>query len=186
MVGPTGEVVLADINAEMLAVGRDRLLNKGLSNCATVRLNAEALPFDDGCFDCITIGFGLRNVTDKEAALAEMQRVLRPQGVLLVLEFSHVENPLLRGAYKSFQALWPTAGRVLANDAESYRYLVESIEVHPKQAGLKLMLEDAGFERVEYHNLVGGAAAIHRGEATGAKAPGYPASPAQRKTELEK
>ena len=179
IVGPTGQVVLADINAEMLAVGRDRLLNKGLTNCETIRLNAEVLPFADNFFDCITIGFGLRNVTHKEVALAEMHRVLRPQGVLLVLEFSHVENPLLRGAYKSFQALWPTAGRVLANDSDSYRYLVESIEVHPKQAGLKLLLEDAGFERVEYQNLVGGAAAIHRGEATGNAAPGYPTSSAE-------
>lgn len=164
LVGTDGQIILGDINAEMLGVGRDRLLDKGISNCDCARLNAESLPFADDFFDCITIGFGLRNVTHKDVALAEMCRVLRPNGVLLVLEFSHIENPVLRSAYKSFQALWPTAGRILANDAESYRYLVESIEVHPKQAGLKLLIEDAGFERVEYHNLVGGAAAIHRAE----------------------
>ena len=165
IVGPQGQVILADINAEMLGVGRDRLIDKAVSNCDCTRLNAEALPFADDFFDCITIGFGLRNVTHKDRALAEMCRVLKPQGVLLVLEFSHIENPLLRGAYKSFQALWPAAGRALVNDADSYRYLVESIEVHPNQAGLKLLIEDAGFEAVEYHNLVGGAAAIHRAEA---------------------
>jgi len=165
LVGPDGHVILADINAEMLTVGRDRLIDKAVNNCDCTRLNAEALPFGDDFFDCVTIGFGLRNVTHKDRALAEMCRVLKPQGVLLVLEFSHIENPLLRGAYKSFQALWPAAGRILANDADSYRYLVESIDVHPKQAALKLLIEDAGFDRVEYHNLIGGAAAIHRAEA---------------------
>ena len=164
-VGPRGRVVLSDINGAMLARGRDRLLDRGIAGIDTVQANAEALPFGDASFDCITIGFGLRNVTDKARALTEMRRVLRPGGVLLVLEFSHVQHPLLRRAYAGWQALWPLAGRLVVGDAEPYRYLVESIRMHPDQAALKLMLSDAGFEQVEVHNLLGGAAAIHRGEA---------------------
>ena len=162
IVGDTGQVVLADINSEMLEVGRERLLDKGITNARACQANAEHLPFDDNTFDCLTIGFGLRNVTDKDRALREMCRVLRPGGVLLVLEFSHIENPLLRQAYQGFQALWPAAGKALVNDSESYKYLVESIRVHPKQSQLKLMIKDAGFENVSIDNLVGGAAAIHR------------------------
>jgi demethylmenaquinone methyltransferase/2-methoxy-6-polyprenyl-1,4-benzoquinol methylase len=156
--------VLSDINATMLAVGRDRLLDDGISNVSLCQADAQALPFGNASFDCLTIGFGLRNVTDKERALREMWRVLRPGGVLLILEFSHIENPLLRTAYQGFQALWPSAGRLLVGDADAYTYLVESIRVHPKQRALKLMISDAGFTKVEYHNLAGGAAAIHRAE----------------------
>ena len=163
VVGPEGQVVLADINAEMLEVGRERLLDSGITNARACQANAEYLPFADEQFHCVTIGFGLRNVTDKDRALREMCRVLRPGGTLLVLEFSHIENPLLRGAYHSFQALWPAAGKALIGDSESYKYLVESIRVHPKQNALKLMNKDAGFEDLSVDNLVGGAAAIHRG-----------------------
>lgn len=162
VVGADGSVVLSDINAEMLSVGRDKLLNQGVGAIAVCQANAESLPFASESFDCVTIGFGLRNVTAKDVALREMRRVLRPGGVLLVLEFSHIENPALRGAYQGFQALWPAAGRLLVGDGDSYRYLVESIRMHPPQAALKLMISDAGFADVEYHNLVGGAAAIHR------------------------
>jgi demethylmenaquinone methyltransferase/2-methoxy-6-polyprenyl-1,4-benzoquinol methylase len=164
IVGSQGCVVLSDINATMLAVGRDRLLDDGISNVSLCQADAQALPFGNASFDCLTIGFGLRNVTDKERALREMWRVLRPGGVLLILEFSHIENPLLRTAYQGFQALWPSAGRLLVGDADAYTYLVESIRVHPKQRALKLMISDAGFTKVEYHNLAGGAAAIHRAE----------------------
>ena len=162
IVGDEGQVVLADINADMLSVGRERLLDKGITNARACQANAEQLPFADHSFDCLTIGFGLRNVTDKDQALREMCRVLRPGGVLLVLEFSHIENPVLRQAYKGFQALWPAAGKALVNDSDSYKYLVESIRVHPKQDQLKLMIKDAGFTNVTVDNLLGGAAAIHR------------------------
>ena len=165
VVGSDGQVVLADINADMLEVGRERLLDKGITNARACQANAEHLPFDDHAFNCVTIGFGLRNVTDKDQALREMCRVLKPGGVLLVLEFSHIENPLLRQAYQGFQALWPAAGKALVNDAASYKYLAESIRVHPKQNQLKLMIKDAGFENLSVDNLVGGAAAIHRGTA---------------------
>ncbi|MEM7220322.1 MAG: class I SAM-dependent methyltransferase [Pseudomonadota bacterium] len=164
-VGGSGEVVLADINAQMLEVGRDRMIEQGCDNVRCTRLNAEALPFADASFDCVTIGFGLRNVTDKARALEEMRRVLRPGCALLVLEFSKVRNPLARSAYRSFQALWPAAGKLLVGDAAPYRYLVESIEMHPGQEALALMLRDAGFDAVEHHDLAGGAAAIHRGVA---------------------
>ncbi len=165
VVGATGSVVLADINAEMMRVGRDRLLDKGLAQVAFCQANGEHLPFADGTFDCITIGFGLRNFTDKVAALAELRRVLVPDGRLLVLEFSKPENPVIEAGYKAFQSLWPGMGRLLVGDADSYRYLVESIDVHPSQKALKLMMEDAGFASVSYHNLLTGVAAIHRGVA---------------------
>jgi len=163
VVGANGQVVLADINAEMLEVGRERLLDSGITNVRACQANAEYLPFADNQFNCVTIGFGLRNVTNKDRALREMCRVLGPGGTLLVLEFSHIENPLLRGAYQGFQALWPAAGKALVGDSDSYKYLVESIRVHPKQNALKLMIKDAGFDDVSVDNLVGGAAAIHRG-----------------------
>ena len=162
-VGDSGAVVLADINAGMMAVGRARLLDRGLAQVDFCQTSAETLPFADASFDCVVIGFGLRNFTDKEAALSEILRVLAPGGVLLVLEFSKPENPLLDSAYSLFQSLWPGMGKLVVGDADSYRYLVESIHVHPSQKALKLMMEDAGFESVEYHNLVGGVAAIHRG-----------------------
>ena len=163
VVGPSGTVVLADINAEMMRVGRDRLLDRGLAQVAFCQANGEHLPFPDASFDCIAIGFGLRNFTDKVAALAEFKRVLVPGGRLLVLEFSKPENPVIEAGYKAFQSLWPGMGRMLVGDADSYRYLVESIDVHPSQQALKLMMEDAGLEAVSYHNLLTGVAAIHRG-----------------------
>jgi demethylmenaquinone methyltransferase/2-methoxy-6-polyprenyl-1,4-benzoquinol methylase len=159
---PGGEVVLVDINAEMLARGRDRLLDAGLTP-SIVRCDAERLPFVSDHFDCVTIGFGLRNVTRKELALREMHRVLRPGGRLVVLEFSRIYKPLapLYDAY-SFTVL-PWLGRMVAGDADSYRYLAESIRVHPGQEALKESLEGAGFERVDYFNLSAGVVAVHRG-----------------------
>jgi demethylmenaquinone methyltransferase/2-methoxy-6-polyprenyl-1,4-benzoquinol methylase len=162
-VGPEGTVVLGDINAAMMGVGRDRLLNQGQSQVNFCQTRAESLPFADGSFNCVVIGFGLRNFTDKAAALRELNRVLVPGGVLLILEFSKPQNPVLETAYNTFQALWPGMGKLVAGDASSYQYLVESIRVHPNQEALKLMLEDAGFREVEYHNLIGGIAALHRG-----------------------
>jgi demethylmenaquinone methyltransferase/2-methoxy-6-polyprenyl-1,4-benzoquinol methylase len=162
-VGDTGEVVLADINPAMINVGRDRLLDEGHAQVAFCQSSAEALPFADGSFHCVAIGFGLRNFTDKDAALREIARVLAPGGVLLVLEFSKPESPMLESAYSVFQSLWPGMGKLVVGDADSYQYLVESIRMHPSQKALKLMMGDAGFADVEYHNLAGGIAAIHRG-----------------------
>jgi len=164
-VGAEGQVVLADINESMLKVGRDRLADRGIAgNLETVQANAESLPFDDNRFDVVTIAFGLRNVTNKEKALAEMQRVLKPGGRLLVLEFSKPRNELLSRAYDfySFQAL-PRMGGMVTGDADSYRYLAESIRMHPNQETLKAMMTEAGLERVQYHNLTGGIVALHRG-----------------------
>lgn len=163
VVGETGQVVLADINGEMMRVGRDRLLDQGLTQVSFCQANGERLPFADATFNCITIGFGLRNFTDKLTALKELKRILVPRGALLVLEFSRPENPVIEAGYKAFQSLWPGMGRLLVGDADSYRYLVESIEMHPSQEALKLMMEDAGFAQVEYHNFLSGVAAIHRG-----------------------
>lgn len=161
-VGSRGEVVLTDINYGMLRVGRDRLIDAGIV-IPVVQCDAEKLPFGSDYFDCVSIGFGLRNVTRKEAALAEMRRVLRPGGRLLVLEFSKVWEPLkpLYDAY-SFGVL-PRLGQLVAGDAEAYRYLAESIRTHPDQEGLKQMMERAGLERVEYFNLAAGVVALHRG-----------------------
>ena len=161
-VGAAGEVVLTDINASMLWRGRDRLADDGVVVPA-VQCDAEQLPFADSYFDCVTIGFGLRNVTRKARALKEMTRVLRPGGRLLVLEFSRIWEPLrpLYDVY-SFQVL-PRLGRAIADDADSYRYLAESIRNHPGQEELKLMMTAAGLERVEYWNLSAGVVALHRG-----------------------
>ena len=161
-VGAGGEVVLTDINPAMLKLGRDRLLDGGVV-APVAQCNAEALPFPPGRFDCVSVAFGLRNMTRKDAALSEMRRVLKPGGRLLVLEFSRVWGPLkpLYDAY-SFGVL-PRLGQLVANDAAAYRYLAESIRVHPDQESLKLMMEHAGFERVEYFNLAAGAVALHRG-----------------------
>jgi len=164
-VGERGLVVLTDINAAMLGRGRDRLTDRGLvANLAYAQANAEKLPFADASFDCVTIGFGLRNVTDKARALASMQRVLRPGGQLLVLEFSHPVAPGLKPLYDaySFRVL-PLLGRVVAHDASSYRYLAESIRMHPDQETLLGMMRDAGLEDCRYHNLMGGIVAVHRG-----------------------
>lgn len=161
-VGPDGAVMLADINRNMLLRGRDRLLDAG-AVLPLVRCDAEALPFPAASFDCVAIAFGLRNVTRKERALAEMARVLAPGGRLLVLEFSRVWKPLapLYDAY-SFRVL-PRLGQLVAGDAQSYRYLAESIRMHPDQDTLKHMLEEAGLERVDYLNLTAGVVALHRG-----------------------
>jgi demethylmenaquinone methyltransferase/2-methoxy-6-polyprenyl-1,4-benzoquinol methylase len=164
-VGGSGLIVLSDINASMLARGRDRLLNEGFArNVYCVQANAERLPFPDGFFDCITIGFGLRNVTDKAAALAAMGRALKPGGQLLVLEFSHPAIAALQPLYDaySFHVL-PLLGRLVAKDEASYRYLAESIRKHPDQEALLAMMRDAGLEGCKYHNLAGGIVAVHRG-----------------------
>ncbi|WP_299256438.1 bifunctional demethylmenaquinone methyltransferase/2-methoxy-6-polyprenyl-1,4-benzoquinol methylase UbiE [uncultured Kushneria sp.] len=164
-VGPTGRVVLADINASMLQVGRDRLMDRGIgAQVEIVQADAQALPFPDNTFDCITIAFGLRNVTDKDAALASMTRVLKPGGRLLILEFSKPVNTVFEKVYDqySFHVL-PRIGKWVANDADSYRYLAESIRMHPDQPTLKAMMENAGLERVEYTNMTGGVVALHRG-----------------------
>lgn len=162
-VGPSGQVFLADINAAMLAVGRDRLIDKGLFNSVQfIQANAEALPFPDNQFHAITIGFGLRNVTNKAQALLEMYRVCKPGGKLLVLEFSKPIFPGLQSIYDaySFHVL-PKLGEWIVDDAESYRYLVESIRMHPSQEALKTMIETAGFEDCIYHHLSGGIVALH-------------------------
>jgi demethylmenaquinone methyltransferase/2-methoxy-6-polyprenyl-1,4-benzoquinol methylase len=164
-VGRTGRVVVTDINAAMLEQGRARLLNAGLAgNIDYVLADAEALPFRDGSFHCVTIGFGLRNVTDKERALGAMFRVLKPGGRLLVLEFSQAHLGPLAPLYElySFEVL-PRLGQWLAGDAASYRYLAESIRRHPDQETQKTMMERAGFERCEYFNLTAGIVALHVG-----------------------
>jgi demethylmenaquinone methyltransferase/2-methoxy-6-polyprenyl-1,4-benzoquinol methylase len=161
-VGSTGQVVLTDINNAMLRVGRDRLLDEGIAT-PTAQCDAEHLPFPDNYFDCVSIAFGLRNVTHKDAALREMQRVLKPGGRVIVLEFSKVAKPLEK-AYDLYSfKLLPQMGKLIANDADSYRYLAESIRMHPGQEELKQMMEQAGLERVEYFNLTGGVVAVHRG-----------------------
>ena len=162
--GAQGEVVVADINDAMLAVGRDRLTDAGLIEVRFVQANAEALPFPDNSFDCITIAFGLRNVTAKSVALDAMLRVLKPGGRLLILEFSRPILPGLKPLYDLYSfGVLPALGRLVANDADSYRYLAESIRVHPDQNALQQLMEQAGFERCEYYNLSGGIVAIHRG-----------------------
>lgn len=164
-VGERGLVVLTDINAQMLARGRDRLINEGfIENVRCAQADAQRLPFADGLFDCVTIGFGLRNVTDKPAALASMRRVLKPGGQLLVLEFSQPAIPAMKPLYDlySFRVL-PLLGRLVAKDEASYRYLAESIRLHPNQETLLAMMRDAGLEDCRYHNLSGGIVAVHRG-----------------------
>jgi demethylmenaquinone methyltransferase/2-methoxy-6-polyprenyl-1,4-benzoquinol methylase len=164
-VGKTGLVVLSDINCAMLSEGRDRLLDSGhVGNVTCVLANAEKLPFADAQFDCVTIGFGLRNVTDKPAALADMRRVLKPGGQVLVLEFSHPVVPFLKPLYDaySFRVL-PLLGKFVAKDEASYRYLAESIRMHPDQETLLGLMRDAGLEDCRYHNLSGGIVAVHRG-----------------------
>ncbi len=165
LVGSEGKVVLADINDSMLQVGREKLTNRGIvGNIEYVQANAECLPFPDNSFDCITIAFGLRNVTDKDAALRSMLRVLKPGGRLLVLEFSKPTNELMSKVYDrySFDIL-PRMGKLITNDEDSYRYLAESIRMHPDQETLKEMMAEAGFAEVRYHNMTAGVVAVHRG-----------------------
>ena len=163
-VGPTGKIVVADINSSMLEVGREKLADKGLvGNMEFVQANAECLPFADNHFDVVSIAFGLRNVTDKDKALQSMWRVLKPGGRLLVLEFSKPEHELLSKVYDQYSfKLLPMMGKLIANDAESYRYLAESIRMHPDQETLKQMCLTAGFDRCEFFNLTGGVVALHR------------------------
>jgi len=160
--GKNGTVWFTDVNNSMLRLGRDRLLDRGLT-LPTAQCNAEKLPFPSDCFDCVSVAFGLRNMTRKDLALREMLRVLKPGGRLLVLEFSKIWKPLqpIYDAY-SFNVL-PALGKLVVNDPDSYRYLAESIRVHPSQEELKQMMEQAGFERVEYFNLSAGVVALHRG-----------------------
>jgi demethylmenaquinone methyltransferase/2-methoxy-6-polyprenyl-1,4-benzoquinol methylase len=160
--GPSGEVWLTDINREMIERGRDRAIDRGL-RLSVVQCDAEALPFPSNTFDCVSVAFGLRNMTDKDVALAEMYRVLKPAGRLLVLEFSRVWAPLAKlYDWYSFTVL-PWLGRTVAGNEAAYRYLAESIRMHPDQDSLKGMLERAGLEKVEYFNLSAGVAALHRG-----------------------
>ena len=165
MVGPSGEIVLSDINASMLSNGRERLINNGVAgNVRYVQANAECLPFPDDYFDCITIAFGLRNVTDKDAALRSMYRILKPGGRLLILEFSKPVAPGLAPVYDTYSfKILPVMGKLVANDEDSYRYLAESIRMHPDQKTLQGMMDDAGFSKTSYHNLTGGIVALHKG-----------------------
>lgn len=165
IVGPTGKVIMTDINEAMLQVGRERLEDAGImGNVECVIADAENLPFPDNHVDCITISFGLRNVTNKLNALKSMYRVLKPGGKLLILEFSHPQNPLLNKLYDiySFNII-PKMGELITSDKDSYQYLVESIRMHPNQEALKAMMAEAGFEDIDYHNLNGGIVALHKG-----------------------
>jgi len=163
-VGKQGQVVLADINAAMLEQGRRRLIDAGVSGNVTIaQVDAQSLPFESGTFDCITMAFGLRNVTDKDAALASMFRVLKPGGKAMILEFSE-PNKAIKPAYDvySFKVL-PAIGKLVTNDPDSYQYLAESIRMHPDQETLKSMMESAGFERCRFHNMAAGIVALHIG-----------------------
>jgi len=165
IVGEFGEVVLADINNSMLKVGRDRIIDRGqINNISFAQVNAESLPFEDNHFDCITIAFGLRNVTNKQQALESMYRVLKPGGRLLVLEFSKPTSELFSKIYDAYSFnLLPKVGKWITGDEDSYRYLAESIRMHPDQEALKGMFEKAAFDDCEFHNLTGGIVALHRG-----------------------
>lgn len=165
LAGDKGLVVLADINDAMLGVGRDRLFDAGCAhNSQVVQVNGECLPFADNTFNCVTIAFGLRNITDKDAALRSMLRVLKPGGRLLVLEFSKPTSDTVGKMYDAYSfAVWPRLGKAIVNDSESYKYLAESIRMHPDQDTLKQMVTDAGFIRSEYFNMIGGIVALHRG-----------------------
>lgn len=165
VVGPTGKVVMTDINEAMLQVGRDRLVNAGIiGNIECVLADAEQLPFASNDFDCVTIAFGLRNVTNKLTALKSMFRVLKPGGKLLVLEFSKPTSPILNKLYDAYSFnIIPKMGEFITQDKDSYQYLVESIRMHPDQDTLKAMMQEAGFESVNYFNLNGGIVALHKG-----------------------
>ena len=165
IVGSNGTVVLADINESMLKVGRDKLLDKYWQpNITFVQTDAQKLPFPDATFECITIAFGLRNVTDKSAALKSMYRALKPGGRLLILEFSKPTNEVLAKAYDAYSFhILPLMGKIVTNDSDSYKYLAESIRMHPDQEALQALVEDAGFSNCDYYNMTGGIVAIHRG-----------------------
>jgi demethylmenaquinone methyltransferase/2-methoxy-6-polyprenyl-1,4-benzoquinol methylase len=162
-VGDSGKVILSDINGSMLEEGRKNLINHGVIDVDFIQANAESLPFKDNTFDCVSIAFGLRNVTHKNIALKQMHRVLKKGGSLLVLEFSKVENEMLEKIYDAYSFnLIPKLGQFFANDEDSYQYLAESIRKHPDQETLKTMALDAGFGFCEYHNLSGGIVALHK------------------------
>ncbi|NOX43928.1 MAG: bifunctional demethylmenaquinone methyltransferase/2-methoxy-6-polyprenyl-1,4-benzoquinol methylase UbiE [Gammaproteobacteria bacterium] len=165
LVGDTGKVVLADINDAMLQVGRRRLIDKGfVGNVEYAQVNAECLPFENNTFDCVTIAFGLRNVTDKDKALRSIYRVLKPGGKLLVLEFSKVTIPVLATVYEAYSFnVIPKIGKLITGDEQSYQYLVESIKRHPDQGTLLAMMKEACFESCEYFNMSGGVVALHKG-----------------------
>ena len=165
LVKNNGKVILADINDSMLNVGRDKLIDMGcVSNVAYTQADAQYLPFADNTFDCVSIAFGLRNVTDKDLALQSMYRVLKPGGRLLVLEFSKPQNQLLEKAYDTYSFnILPIMGKIVANDSDSYRYLAESIRMHPDQETLKNMLRNTGFTQSKYYNMTGGIVALHKG-----------------------
>jgi len=164
-IGKNGICILADINSEMLNTGRNRLIDRGLAgNIHYAQVNAECLPFADNTFDCVCIGFGLRNVTDKDAALRSMYRVLKPGGRVIILEFSHPTDIVTEKLYDFYSfKLLPKIGKIVAKDEDSYRYLAESIRMHPKQEELNIMMKNAGFERCEYFNMTQGVVAVHRG-----------------------
>ncbi len=164
-VGPEGKVILGDINESMVRVGRDRLIDEGVDgNVDYAITNAEFLSFPDNTFDLVTMAFGLRNVTNKDKALEEIYRVLKPGAKLMVLEFSQVDNAMLKKLYDTYSfQIMPMMGKLIANDEESYRYLAESIRMHPDQETLKSMMLDAGFDSVTYHNMTGGVVALHIG-----------------------
>ena len=164
LVGKNGQVVLADINDSMLKVGRDRIINSGKSsNVHVAQVNAENLPFPDNTFDCVCIAYGLRNVTNKDLAIESMKKALKPGGRLVILEFSKPKNYLLQKAYDKFSSIWPLAGKIITGDSDSYRYLVESIKMHPDQETLLKILSDAGLLNCRYHNVMNGICAIHIG-----------------------
>ncbi len=164
IVGDEGRVVLADLTEAMLNVGRDRLIDKGLGKQVSVtQADAEQLPFADNTFDCVCIAYGLRNVTQKETALAAMQRVLKPGGRVLVLEFSKPQSALLKKAHQAWASLLPATGALITGDRDSYRYLAESIQMHPDQNTLLTMMQNAGLTDCRYHNVMGGFCAIHIG-----------------------
>lgn len=162
-VGPEGTVMLADINISMLEIARERLADRGYASIQLLQADAEALPLPESSVDLVVMAFGLRNITRKEQALMAVQRCLVPGGRLLVLEFSKPKNPLLNKAFDVYTSFWPLLGKLVAGDATPYRYLVESIAMHPSKDALALMFEDAGFTKVRYHSLIAGVAAIHIG-----------------------
>ncbi len=163
--GKNGHIVLSDINHSMMSVGRDRLLNEGIVlSLHSVQANAESLPFSNNSFDCVMIAFGLRNVTYKDMTLAEITRILKPGGRVVILEFSHPQTPTLNKLYDAYSfSVLPFLGKLITQDEESYRYLAESIRMHPDQETLKTMMEQAGLERCEYQNIHQGIVAIHLG-----------------------